>query len=135
MADDLSDKLRSALLAPQGRGCPKCSLHREPRHHLGRGPLVSVEGKPATEVRSGEIVPLPRNDTHVLASEHGLTPADGRHLVYAVCAKSEPVECPEPYSGRRSRQRPLPIRLCFADLAIASRRALHGKHFAAAAER
>jgi len=43
--------------------------------------LVSVEGEPAMEVRSGEVVLLPRNDTHTLASEHGLAPVDGRHFV------------------------------------------------------
>jgi quercetin dioxygenase-like cupin family protein len=43
--------------------------------------LVSVEGEPALEVREGEVVLLPRNDTHVLASESGLAPVDGRHLI------------------------------------------------------
>jgi AraC-like DNA-binding protein len=43
--------------------------------------LVSVEGEPAMEVRPGEVVLLPRNDTHVLASENGLAPVDGRHFV------------------------------------------------------
>ncbi len=43
--------------------------------------LASVEGEPAIEVRSGEVLLLPRNDTHILASEHGLAPVDGHHLV------------------------------------------------------
>jgi AraC-like DNA-binding protein len=43
--------------------------------------LVSVAGEPAVEVRAGEIVLIPRNDTHVLASEPGLAPVDGHGLV------------------------------------------------------
>jgi hypothetical protein len=43
--------------------------------------LVSIKGEPAREVRAGEVVLLPRNDTHVLASEAGLAPVDGHRLV------------------------------------------------------
>jgi hypothetical protein len=43
--------------------------------------LVSVAGEPAVEVRAGEIVLIPRNDTHVLASEPDLVPVDGHGLV------------------------------------------------------
>lgn len=43
--------------------------------------LVSVEDGPALEVGAGEIVLLPRNDRHVLASTPGLSPLDGHHLV------------------------------------------------------
>lgn len=43
--------------------------------------LVSVEGEPAIEVRAGEAVLLPRNDAHVLASEPGIEPLNGRDLV------------------------------------------------------
>ena len=34
--------------------------------------LVGIEGEPAVEVRAGEIVLLPRNDVHTLASRPGL---------------------------------------------------------------
>jgi AraC-like DNA-binding protein len=50
--------------------------------------LVSVEGEPALEVRAGEVVLLPRNDTHVLASAPGVAPVDGHRLVR-----------PAPYGG------------------------------------
>jgi AraC-like DNA-binding protein len=43
--------------------------------------LVSVDGEPAVQADSGEVVLLPRNDTHTLASEHGIAPVNGRHLV------------------------------------------------------
>jgi AraC-like DNA-binding protein len=43
--------------------------------------LASVEGEPAIEVHAGEVVLLPRNDTHVLASDPGVRPVDGRGLV------------------------------------------------------
>jgi len=43
--------------------------------------LVSVDGEPAVEAGSGEVVLLPRNDTHTLASEHGIAPVEGHHLI------------------------------------------------------
>src|SRR3954467_987942 len=43
--------------------------------------LLSVDGGPTTEVRAGEIVLLPRNDVHALASETGLVPTSARHLI------------------------------------------------------
>jgi AraC-like DNA-binding protein len=43
--------------------------------------LVSVEGEPAMEVHGGEVVLLPRNDTHLLTSELGFPPVDGHRLV------------------------------------------------------
>ena len=43
--------------------------------------LCSARGGPPTEVQAGEIVLLPRNDPHVLASEPGLEPVDGHRLV------------------------------------------------------
>lgn len=43
--------------------------------------LISVDGEPAIEVRGGEIVLLPRNDVHKLASAPGLTPISARELV------------------------------------------------------
>jgi AraC-like DNA-binding protein len=43
--------------------------------------LASTEGEAAVEVGSGEVVLLPRNDTHTLASGRGVTPVDGRRLV------------------------------------------------------
>jgi AraC-like DNA-binding protein len=43
--------------------------------------LVSVDGEPTIEVRAGEIVLLPRNDVHTLASSSGLAPTSARHLI------------------------------------------------------
>jgi AraC-like DNA-binding protein len=51
-------------------------------HFLIEGRMtVSVEGEPARDVNAGEVVMLPRNDTHVLASGPGIAPVDGHHLV------------------------------------------------------
>jgi len=43
--------------------------------------LITVEGEPTIEVRAGEVVLLPRNDAHTLASAPGLAPLIGRDLV------------------------------------------------------
>src|SRR5260221_6575475 len=43
--------------------------------------LIAVEGAPAIEVAAGEIVMIPRNEAHRLASAPGLPPMDGRRLV------------------------------------------------------
>lgn len=43
--------------------------------------LLCVAGEPATEVRAGEIVLLPRNDAHVLGSGVGIRPVNGDQLV------------------------------------------------------
>ena len=43
--------------------------------------LVAVEGEPAIEVRAGEIVLLPRNDDHTLASAPGIDPKSARTLI------------------------------------------------------
>lgn len=43
--------------------------------------LLSVEGESPVEVRAGEVVLLPRNDVHTLASASGLVPASARHLI------------------------------------------------------
>ena len=43
--------------------------------------LLSIEGEPTVEVRAGEIVLLPRNDVHTLASASGLAPTSARHLI------------------------------------------------------
>lgn len=43
--------------------------------------LVAVEGEPAIEVRAGEIVLLPRNDDHTLASAPGIAPKSARTLI------------------------------------------------------
>jgi AraC-like DNA-binding protein len=43
--------------------------------------LLSIEGQPTVEVRAGEIVLLPRNDAHTLASASGLAPTNARHLI------------------------------------------------------
>lgn len=43
--------------------------------------LISVEGERPLEVCAGEIVLLPRNDVHTLASGAGIAPVNGRELV------------------------------------------------------
>jgi AraC-like DNA-binding protein len=43
--------------------------------------LVGIEGEPAVEVQAGEIVLLPRNDVHTLASGPGLVATSARHLI------------------------------------------------------
>ena len=43
--------------------------------------VVVVEGAPPVAVHAGEIVLLPRNDPHLLASQAGLAPADPDPLV------------------------------------------------------
>jgi AraC-like DNA-binding protein len=43
--------------------------------------LLSVDGEPTVEVRAGEIVLLPRNDVHTLASDAGLVPTNARRLI------------------------------------------------------
>jgi AraC-like DNA-binding protein len=43
--------------------------------------LLSVDGEPTVEVRAGEIVLLPRNDAHTLASASGLAPVSARQLI------------------------------------------------------
>jgi AraC-like DNA-binding protein len=43
--------------------------------------LVSVAGEPTLDVRAGEIVLLPRNDVHTLASGTGLVPVSARQLI------------------------------------------------------
>jgi AraC-like DNA-binding protein len=48
--------------------------------------LVSVEGEPATEVAAGQIVLIPRNDVHTLASANGLRPVNARDLIQASAA-------------------------------------------------
>jgi AraC-like DNA-binding protein len=43
--------------------------------------LTVVDGEPAMEISAGEIVLLPRNDVHRLASAPGLAPVNARELV------------------------------------------------------
>ncbi|MCC6775514.1 MAG: AraC family transcriptional regulator [Hyphomicrobiales bacterium] len=43
--------------------------------------LASVADEPPIEIAAGEIVLLPRNDVHMLASGRGVTPVSGRELV------------------------------------------------------
>jgi AraC-like DNA-binding protein len=43
--------------------------------------IVSVEGAPAIQAQGGEIVLLPRNDAHMLASGPGLMPKNARDLI------------------------------------------------------
>ncbi len=43
--------------------------------------LVTVAGEPTIEARAGEVVLLPRNDIHTLASAPGIAPLMGRDLV------------------------------------------------------
>jgi hypothetical protein len=45
------------------------------------GLLASVDGEPPIEVAAGEIVLIPRNEVHVLASANGLEPVDGHDLI------------------------------------------------------
>jgi AraC-like DNA-binding protein len=45
------------------------------------GLLVSVEGEPAIEVVAGEIILIPRNEVHTLASAHGLNPVNAHDLI------------------------------------------------------
>jgi AraC-like DNA-binding protein len=42
---------------------------------------LSVEGEPTIEVQAGEIVLLPRNDRHTLASGSGVEPTSARQLI------------------------------------------------------
>lgn len=43
--------------------------------------LVALDGEPPVELGAGEIVLLPRNDVHVMASSPGLTPVAAAHLI------------------------------------------------------
>jgi AraC-like DNA-binding protein len=43
--------------------------------------LISVAGEPPVEVHAGEIVLIPRNDLHTLASGPGLKAVDGHNLI------------------------------------------------------
>jgi AraC-like DNA-binding protein len=43
--------------------------------------LVSLEAEPAIELQAGEIVLLPRNDTHVMSSAPGLPPVSAASLI------------------------------------------------------
>jgi AraC-like DNA-binding protein len=103
MADALSDVLRSIrlrggvfldarftapwavssyLTAEDCRPILASPAHLIGYHFLIEGRmLASVEGEPAIEVRAGEVVLIPRNDTHVLASAPGLAHVDGHGLV------------------------------------------------------
>ena len=48
--------------------------------------FIGLEGGPALEVHGGEIVLLPRNDVHILASAPGLKPESARDLIRpAIC--------------------------------------------------
>lgn len=51
-------------------------------HFVIQGRLLCiVEDEPPVEVQAGEVVLLPRNDDHILASALGLSPIDARRLV------------------------------------------------------
>ena len=43
--------------------------------------LISIEGEPTIEVCAGQVVLLPRNDVHTLASGSGLAPVDAHELI------------------------------------------------------
>jgi AraC-like DNA-binding protein len=43
--------------------------------------LLTIEGEPTIEVRAGEVVLLPRNDVHTLASGSGLAPVNSHVLL------------------------------------------------------
>src|SRR5260221_5471060 len=44
--------------------------------------LITIEGEPTMEVCAGEVVLLPRNDTHRMASAIGLTPVSAHDLIH-----------------------------------------------------
>jgi AraC-like DNA-binding protein len=44
--------------------------------------LLTIEGEPTVEVRAGEVVLLPRNDVHTLASGSGMAPVDAHDLIH-----------------------------------------------------
>lgn len=51
-------------------------------HFIVDGRLfITVDGEPPVEVRTGEVVLLPRNDAHTLGSEPGLAPMSASDLV------------------------------------------------------
>lgn len=51
-------------------------------HYVVEGRLLlQLEGEPPVEVAAGEIVLLPRNDEHILASGPKLRPVDAGHLI------------------------------------------------------
>jgi len=53
-------------------------------HYVAAGRLLlQVAGEAPIELRSGAIALLPRNDAHTLASETGLQPVSGDHLMQA----------------------------------------------------
>jgi hypothetical protein len=56
------------------------AFDRLPLRDRGKIP-AQHEGEPTVEVRAGEIVLLPRNDVHTLASASGLAPTSARHLI------------------------------------------------------
>jgi len=65
----------AALDANDCRPILACPMQMIAYHVIISGRLlVSVDGEQPTEVAAGEVVILPRNDTHVLASAPGLTP-------------------------------------------------------------
>jgi AraC-like DNA-binding protein len=43
--------------------------------------VIAVDNEAPITVRAGEIVLVPRNDAHVMASRHGLAPVNGRELL------------------------------------------------------
>jgi len=42
---------------------------------------IAIDGEPPVEVKAGEIVLLPRNDTHIMSSGHGLRPVNSADLI------------------------------------------------------
>jgi len=67
------EEMRAFMPAPEH----VCSLH-----YVIEGRLYcEVEGEPALEVNAGELLLLPRNDSHTLSSAPGQEPHDVHHLV------------------------------------------------------
>ena len=73
----------TARIGPEHcRSSPPTTCHVIAYHYVTEGRcLLEVEGHPATEVRAGEIVLLPRNDPHRLGSAPGLRAVDANSLV------------------------------------------------------
>src|SRR3981189_2104139 len=88
MIDPLSEVLRSVRLTggiflDAHFTAPWCVHTNILADHVVTGGkfLLSMDGEPTVEVRAGEIVLLPRNDVHTLASASGIAPTSARHLI------------------------------------------------------
>ncbi len=76
-----ADECRRFLPAPKHVIC---------YHYVSEGAmLLSIDDEPPIEVRAGEIVLLPGNDVHLLASQAGLAPINAADLI-EVTSENEP---------------------------------------------